>query len=195
MYPKWPSQELCAMLGQRARDPLLVLPPSPRWVWLWHIRFDLLSWLVQKRRERWEEAVNSIDFPNSSRKAWSTINKLTGRCEHSFRLRPVSANSIASWFLKNGTHKTGTTSPQGTTTRCPTWVRDFSVWPIRSEPFRSEPFRSRDFSVLVVSVSRHFAQNMKSCRNLTCPFFNANVLKSTKSLISKYYKHDPRSNS
>ena len=39
------------------------------------------------------------------------------------------------------------------------------VWPIRSGrfgladsvwPFRSEPFWSRDFSVLVVSVSRHF---------------------------------------
>jgi len=38
-----------------------------------------------------------------------------------------------------------------------------SVW-----PFRSEPFRSRDFSVLVVSVLRHFGQTMKSCRKLTC---------------------------
>jgi len=36
--------------------------------------------------------------------------------------------------------------------------QDFSVW----------PFRSRDFSVLVVSISRHFGQTMKSCRNLTC---------------------------
>jgi len=33
------------------------------------------------------------------------------------------------------------------------------------------PFRSRDFSFLVVSVSRHFGQNMKSCRNLICSIF------------------------
>ena len=32
--------------------------------------------LEDKKHERWEEAVNSIDFSHSSRKAWSTINKL-----------------------------------------------------------------------------------------------------------------------
>jgi len=48
-----------------------------------------------------------------------------------------------------------------------------SVW-----PFRPEPIRSRDFS-----VSRHFGQTMKSCRNLTCSHFNAIVLKSTKGFI------------
>jgi len=69
-------------------------------------------------------------------------------------------------------------------------VRDFSVWPIRSEPFRSQ-----DFSVLVVLVSRHFRQAMKSCRNLICSLFYANVLKSTNSFIKKNYKHDPRFNS
>ena len=29
MYPTWPSEELCAMLGQRVRDPLLLLYLSP----------------------------------------------------------------------------------------------------------------------------------------------------------------------
>ena len=57
---------------------------------------SLLSRLQQKKQERWEEAVNSIDFSYSSRKAWRTINKLTGKSEHSSRLCPVSANSIAS---------------------------------------------------------------------------------------------------
>jgi len=32
--------------------------------------------LKDKKHERWEEAVNSIDFSHSSRKEWSTINKL-----------------------------------------------------------------------------------------------------------------------
>ena len=102
-------------------------------------------------------------------------------------------------------------------------VRDFSVWPIRSEPFRSGPFRSGSFrsgsfrsgpfrsgpfrsgpfrsglfrsvdiSVWAVSVWEHFGQTMKSCRNLTCSHFNANILKSTRSFILKKYKHDPRS--
>jgi len=36
---------------------------------------------------------------------------------------------------------------------------------------------------LVVSVWGHFGQTMKSCRNLTCWHFNANILKSTRSFI------------
>jgi len=36
---------------------------------------SLLSRLDDKKQELWEEAVNSIDFSHSSRKAWSTINK------------------------------------------------------------------------------------------------------------------------
>jgi len=68
---------------------------------------SLLSRLQQKKQERWEEAVNYIDFSHSIRKAWRTINKLTGRSGRSSRLRPVSANSIASQLVKNGAHKTG----------------------------------------------------------------------------------------
>ena len=73
------------------------------------------------------------------------------------------------------------------------WVRDFSVWPIRSEPFRSGPFRSEpspsgpfrsgDISVWAVLVWEHFGRTIKPCRNLTCSHFNANILKSTKSFI------------
>ena len=44
---------------------------------------SLLSGLEQKQ-ERWEKAVNSIDFSHSSRKAWSTINKLTRMTGRSF---------------------------------------------------------------------------------------------------------------
>ena len=56
---------------------------------------------------RWEEAVNSIDISHSSRKAWSTISKLTGRSGRSYRLCPVQANSIASQLMKNGAHWIG----------------------------------------------------------------------------------------
>jgi len=38
-------------------------------------------------------------------------------------------------------------------------------------------------SVWAVSVWGHFGQTMKSCRNLTCSLFNANLLKSTRSFI------------
>jgi len=66
---------------------------------------SLLSRLQQKKQERWEEAVNSMDFSHSSRKAWRTINKLTGRSGRSSRVCPVSANSIASQLVKNEAHK------------------------------------------------------------------------------------------
>ena len=64
---------------------------------------SLLSWLGQKQ-EPWEEAVNFIDFSHSSRKAWRTINNLTGRSGPSFRQCIVSVKSIASQLVKNGAH-------------------------------------------------------------------------------------------
>jgi len=46
------------------------------------------SWLSQKRQERWKEVVNST---HSSRKVWSTINKLAGRYVGSSRLCPITS--------------------------------------------------------------------------------------------------------
>ena len=68
---------------------------------------SLLSRLGQKKQERREEAVISIEFSRSSHKAWRTINKLTGRSGRAFRQCPISANSIASQLVKNGAQKTG----------------------------------------------------------------------------------------
>jgi len=72
---------------------------------------SLLFRLQQKKQERWEEAINSIDFSHSSRKAWRTINKLTGRSGLSSRVCPVSSNTIASQLVKNGAHKTNYRKP------------------------------------------------------------------------------------
>jgi len=72
---------------------------------------SLLFRLQQKKQERWEEAVNSIKFSHSSRKAWRTINKLTGRSGRSSRVCPVSANSMASQLVKNVAHKTSDRKP------------------------------------------------------------------------------------
>jgi len=70
------SEELCAMLGKKVRDPLSLLHPSPAGTDCDRAATSLLSQLQQKKQERWEEAVNSIDFSHSNRKAWRTINKL-----------------------------------------------------------------------------------------------------------------------
>ena len=59
----------------------------------------------RKRRYRWSEAVWSIDFSHSSRKAWSTLNNLTGRSRHSPRHCPISANAIASQLVRNGKYE------------------------------------------------------------------------------------------
>ena len=66
--------------------------------------FALLARLEKRRRKRWLEAVNAIDFTNSSQLAWNPINKLTGRTRQSYRPCPISANSIASQLVKNGTY-------------------------------------------------------------------------------------------
>ena len=46
--------------------------------------------LDEVRRARWTEVVESVDFTHSSRKAWQTINKLTGRSTTHSRC-PVNA--------------------------------------------------------------------------------------------------------
>ena len=65
----------------------------------------LLAKVDRKRRDRWSEAVRSIDFSHSSQKAWSTLNNLTGRSQHSPRHCPVSANAIASQLVRNGKYE------------------------------------------------------------------------------------------
>ena len=65
----------------------------------------LLAKLDRKRRDRWFEAVRSIDFSHPNRKAWSILNNLTGRSRHSPRQCPVSANAIASQLVRNGKYE------------------------------------------------------------------------------------------
>ena len=65
----------------------------------------LLAKLDRKQRDRWFEAVRSIDFSHSSRKAWSILNNLTGRSRHSPRHCPVSPEAIASQLIRNGRYK------------------------------------------------------------------------------------------
>jgi len=50
---------------------------------------------------RWIELVEGSDFTHSSRKAWKTFNRLTGRCARP-RQCPVTANAIAHQLLANG---------------------------------------------------------------------------------------------
>ena len=65
----------------------------------------LLAKLDRKRRNRWSEAVRSINFSHSNRKAQSILNNLTGRSRHSPRHCPVSADAIASQLVRNGKYK------------------------------------------------------------------------------------------
>ena len=65
----------------------------------------LLLRLDKKRRDRWSEAVETIDFSHSSRKALSIFNKLTGRSRRSPGHCAVSANAIASHLIRNGRYE------------------------------------------------------------------------------------------
>jgi len=50
------------MLGQGVRDPLSLLSPNGNGADSDIAVLSLISWLEQKRQERWGEAVNSIDY-------------------------------------------------------------------------------------------------------------------------------------
>jgi len=104
---------------------------------------SLLSWLGQKKQERWEEAVDSIDFTHYSRKAWRTINKLTGRSGRFFRQCPVSANSITSQLVKNGVHRTG---DRESTRLVNNELSDLWKIPTTEGHSISEPFRPEEFA-------------------------------------------------
>jgi len=93
------------------------------------VALSLLSRLEQKKQDRWEEAVNSIDFSHSSRKVWSTINKPTGRSGRSSRLCSVSSNSIASNGEERGTRDRGPRVYQAYQQSAVPWVAEhFSKW-------------------------------------------------------------------
>ena len=104
---------------------------------------SLLSQLQQKKQERWEEAVNAIDFSHSSRKAWKTISKLTGRSRRSSCACPVSVNSIASQLVKNGAHKTGDREPTRLVNK---EMSDLWKIPTPEGHSISEPFRPEELS-------------------------------------------------
>ena len=53
----------------------------------------LLARLDRKRRDRWFEAVQNIDFSHSSRVVWSRLNNLTDRSRKSPCQCPVTANA------------------------------------------------------------------------------------------------------
>ena len=86
------------MLGQRVRDTVGTDSDTAA--------SSVLCWLDQEKQERWVEAVNTVDFSHSNRKAWRNIKEFTGRSGRSSRLCPVWSNSIASQLVKNGAHKT-----------------------------------------------------------------------------------------
>ena len=65
---------------------------------------ELTDCLDRKRRKRWEETVQGIDFTHSSRVAWKTLKRLTGNSTKP-RTCPVSANSIAEQLVSNGRFK------------------------------------------------------------------------------------------
>ena len=65
----------------------------------------LLFRLDRKRRDRWSEAVQTIDFSHSSRKAWSILNNFTGRSRRFFWHCAVPANATASILVNNSKYE------------------------------------------------------------------------------------------
>ena len=65
----------------------------------------LTDHLNAKQKEQWISTVECINMKRSSRRAWSTINKLNGRKNVSPNLNSISPNAVASCLLNNGKFK------------------------------------------------------------------------------------------
>jgi len=109
----------------------------------------LLCQLQQKKQERWEAAVNSIDFSHFNRKAWRTINKLTGRYGRFSCPCPISANSIASQLVKNGTHRT---KDRESTRLVKKELSDLWKIPTHEGHSISEPFKPDELAAALVHL-------------------------------------------
>jgi len=66
---------------------------------------QLIDHLDAKRRQHWITTVENVDMKSSSRRAWSTLNKLTGRKNVSPNPNSMNPNSVASCLLSNGKFK------------------------------------------------------------------------------------------
>ena len=114
---------------------------------------DLTDCLDKKRRERWEETVQGNDSTHSSRMAWKTFNRLTGRSSRPTQC-PVSANSIAEQLLANGRlkdpAKDHTRSIKQETTK---------LWQAPgADGFLSTPFTSEELSTAIGQLKSGKAQ-------------------------------------
>ena len=66
---------------------------------------ELIDYINLRRQERWLSTIANIDMKHSSRQAWTTINRLTGRGPQSTSIAPVTPNQIAHCLLKSGTYR------------------------------------------------------------------------------------------
>jgi len=124
MYPTWPSQVLCAMLGQRARDPLSLLHPIPSEDWLWQSRFVPTLSTTTEEAGAMGGSFQLHRLLALQPQAWGTISKLTGRSGRSSRLCPSRQNPPPHSLWKTGnTGPRATSIPSSSTSSCPTYGR------------------------------------------------------------------------
>ena len=105
MYPTWPTKKSYTMLDAEYENLYQTFLQYPEGHESSRAATALLARLDRKRRDRWSETVQNIDFSHSSRVAWSTLNILTGRSRQSSHQCPVSANAIACQLVKIGKHE------------------------------------------------------------------------------------------
>lgn len=61
----------------------------------------LLKNLDENRTKKWEEKMESLSFSKSSRKAWNTLNRLSGKSNRKKKIYPVTPNQIATKMMEN----------------------------------------------------------------------------------------------
>jgi len=162
------------MLGQRVRDLLSLLSPSPSGDWLWQSTFVPTFMARTEVTEGWEEAVNYIDFSHSSRMAWSTINKLLAGPDTPLvcALSQQTPSLHKSW--RTGHTRRGTVSPQGSSTRRPTYERSQPLH-ARGACYHPQPPRARKIREIgCYSIFSEFIlQAMSALKSCLSVFFTS----------------------
>ncbi len=63
---------------------------------------QLMSSIGEERQKRWQEMIEETDFTHNSKKAWSTINKLSSVNAPPQRIAAVTPNQVARQLTQNG---------------------------------------------------------------------------------------------
>lgn len=99
---------------------------------------QLLQKLDDNRKVEWESKMSTVDFAKSSKKAWSLINRMTGKSSNSKHVYPITPDQIATQMVQNSKGSVSTAQKRKVNSEFKKNFRSSPLSSIFAAPFTSE---------------------------------------------------------